>query len=152
MRPKTGSGVQIASFHFDIVCAWMTLFKVKEKGNKASSKRFLKVRYNFRVPHLISFEGVIFTSNSLVTIRCSPVITASNSFNISSFFPLRLDWTIPQPFSHTHCLLARPCQHTFLLPSWSGSPLSVFPPMRNQKDCFLFCFCFFLPKSCHRMF
>ena len=54
MRPKTGTAVQIASFHFDIVCACMTLFKVKEKGNKASSKRFLKVRRNFRVSRLIS--------------------------------------------------------------------------------------------------
>lgn len=54
MRPKTRSGVQIASFHFDIVCACMTLFKVKGRGNKASSKRFLKVKCNFRVPCSIS--------------------------------------------------------------------------------------------------
>ena len=119
-------------------------FQGQRKGNKASSKRFLEVRCNFTFDLTLKKS---FSLPSLVTIRCSPVLTASNSFNISSSFPLRLDWTTPQPFSHTHCLLARPCQHTFFSSAFLVCQSSLCVSTNEKSERLLFVLFFFFPSK-----
>lgn len=59
MRPKTGSGAQIPSFHLDMNCLWLDdTLQGQVQENKARNKRCMKVKVkcNVSVPHWVSLR------------------------------------------------------------------------------------------------